>query len=98
MINLLQELGVGSERRTGAPGIYVHERKIAALGLRIRNGRCFHGLSLNVDMDLAPFHDIDTCGFPDLDVTSLQRLGVDADRSVIDDGMVRHLTIQLTQH
>jgi lipoyl(octanoyl) transferase len=63
------------ERRAGAPGVYVNGAKIAALGIRVRQGRAYHGLSLNVDMDLSPFASIDPCGYRDLAVTQLRDLG-----------------------
>lgn len=76
VIDLLGEYGVAGERRHRAPGVYVNGRKIAALGIRIRRGCSYHGLSLNVDMDLAPYADIDPCGFEGLEVTQLADLGV----------------------
>lgn len=76
VIDLLGEYGVTGERREKAPGVYVDGRKVAALGIRIRRGCSYHGLSLNVDMDLAPFADIDPCGFEGLEVTQLKELGV----------------------
>ena len=76
IINLLSEYGIDSEVRKGAPGVYVAERKIAALGLRIRKGCSFHGLSLNIDMDLEPFARIKPCGFEGLEVVQLSQLGV----------------------
>jgi lipoyl(octanoyl) transferase len=72
---------IGSTHRS-APGVYVGEEKIAALGLRIRRGRTFHGLSLNVDMDLEPFERINPCGFAGLKITQLSDLGV---RESLDD-------------
>lgn len=62
-------------RRPGAPGVYVDGAKLAALGIRVRQGRAYHGLSLNVDMDLTPFSAIDPCGYPGLPVTQLASLG-----------------------
>jgi len=76
VIDLLAGYGIAAARRAGAPGVYVDERKIAALGLRVCHGCSYHGLSLNVDMDLAPFAAIDPCGYPGLAVTSLRELGV----------------------
>lgn len=76
VIELLGTYGIDGQRRDKAPGVYVDGRKIAALGIRIRRGCSYHGLSLNVDMDLAPFTDIDPCGFEDLEVTQLRDLGV----------------------
>lgn len=76
VIDLLAAYGVEAHGRPEAPGVYVGNAKIAALGLRIRNGCCFHGLALNVDMDLAPFHAINPCGYPGLEVTQLRDLGI----------------------
>ncbi len=71
VIDLLAECGVAAERRPGAPGVYVQGAKIAALGLKIKNGCSYHGLSLNVAMDLAPFAAINPCGYPGLAVTQM---------------------------
>jgi lipoyl(octanoyl) transferase len=76
VIDLLAERGVVAARRTGAPGVYVGGDKIAALGIRVARGRAFHGLALNVDIDLAPFGAIDPCGYPGLAVTCTRDLGV----------------------
>jgi lipoyl(octanoyl) transferase len=81
VIDLLAGRG---ERRAGAPGVYVNGAKIAALGIRVRQGRAYHGLSLNVDMDLSPFRAIDPCGYPGLEVTQLRALGIDG--SVVSVG------------
>ncbi|MGQ0748902.1 MAG: lipoyl(octanoyl) transferase LipB [Betaproteobacteria bacterium] len=76
VIDLLAEHGVAAHGREDAPGVYVAAAKIAALGLRIRGGCCYHGIALNVDMDLAPFRAIDPCGYPGLDVTQMRDLGI----------------------
>lgn len=76
VIDLLAECGVAAQRRAGAPGVYADGAKVAALGLRVSRGRCYHGMALNVDMDLAPFSAIDPCGFPGLRVTQTRDLGV----------------------
>ena len=76
IIDLLASYHVAAYARAGAPGVYVDQAKIAALGLRIRKGCCYHGLSLNVDMDLEPFSRIDPCGYRGLAVTQLRDLGV----------------------
>jgi len=76
VIDLALEFGISAARREDAPGVYVEGAKIAALGLRIRRGSSYHGLSLNVNMDLAPFRAIDPCGHIGLDVTQLRDLGV----------------------
>ena len=73
--SVIDVLGAGAERRAGDPGVYVDGAKVAALGIRVSRGRAYHGLSLNVDMDLAPFSAIDPCGFPGLRVTQTRDLG-----------------------
>ncbi len=77
VIRYLGEIGVEAEARRDAPGVYVQGRKIAALGLRVRKGCSYHGLSFNVDMDLLPFSAINPCGYAGLEVTSLKALGYD---------------------
>jgi lipoyl(octanoyl) transferase len=74
VIDLLAGLDIAAERRPGAPGVYVAGAKIAALGLRVRRGCCYHGLSLNVAMDLAPFARINPCGYAGLAVTQVRDL------------------------
>jgi len=64
-----------AERKPGAPGVYVDGAKVAALGIRVVRGRAYHGLALNVDMDLSPFSAIDPCGYPGLRVTQMKDLG-----------------------
>jgi lipoyl(octanoyl) transferase len=76
VIDLLAEHGVRGGRRAGAPGVYVGTAKVAALGLRVSHGRAYHGLALNVDMDLTPFEAIDPCGYPGLAVTQTRDLGI----------------------
>ncbi len=76
VINLLSDYSIHAQRRSKAPGVYVDDRKIAALGLRVRKGCSFHGLSLNVDMDLAPFSMINPCGIRGLEVTRMSDLGI----------------------
>ena len=80
--------------RRDAPGVYVNGAKIAALGLRVRRGCSYHGLALNIDVDLAPFAGIDPCGFPGLEVTSTAALGVDVARDVLVAGLVQALRVQ----
>ena len=77
LLNGRGERGAGrAERVVGAPGVYVDGAKIAALGIRVSRGCAFHGLSLNVDMDLAPFSAIDPCGYPGMQVTQTRDLGM----------------------
>jgi lipoyl(octanoyl) transferase len=68
----------GAVRRPGAPGVYVDGAKVAALGIRVTRGRAYHGVALNVDMDLGPFSAIDPCGYPGLRVTQTRELGISA--------------------
>ena len=83
VIELLRDHRIEANGREGAPGVYVAGAKIAALGLRVRNGCCYHGLSLNVDMDLNPFGTINPCGYPGMKVTQLRELGVRDSADVI---------------
>ncbi|MDO9618571.1 MAG: lipoyl(octanoyl) transferase LipB [Pseudomonas sp.] len=74
LIDLLASYGVSANAKPDAPGVYVDGAKIASLGLRIRNGRSFHGLALNVDMDLQPFQRINPCGYAGMAMTQLADL------------------------
>lgn len=91
VIDLLGQYGIHSTRRVAAPGVYVGDAKIAALGLRIKRACSYHGLALNVDMDLSPFHAIDPCGYPGLAVTQLRDLGVDESVDRVTDRLASHL-------
>jgi lipoyl(octanoyl) transferase len=73
---VIELVGTGAARRPGAPGVYVDGAKLAALGIRVMRGRAYHGLALNVDMDLTPFSAIDPCGYPGLAVTQTRDLGL----------------------
>jgi lipoyl(octanoyl) transferase len=75
--SVIDALGGRGERVPGAPGIYVDGAKVAALGIRVSRGRAYHGLALNVDMDLSPFAAIDPCGYPGLKVTQTRDLGIE---------------------
>ena len=70
--SLLKEYSIDSEFIDGAPGVYVNEKKIASIGLRISKGKTYHGISLNVDMDLSPFLQINPCGYEGLKVTQIK--------------------------
>ncbi len=74
IIRVLASYDIEGRRRDGAPGVYVEGAKIAALGLRVRRGRSFHGLAFNIDMDLEPFSRINPCGYQGLAVTQLSGL------------------------
>lgn len=94
-IALLAQRGVSAAARRDAPGVYVAEAKIASIGLRVRHGRSFHGLSLNVAMDLEPFGRINPCGYPGLAVTQLEDLGIDEDLPHLGEDLSRHLAHSL---
>ena len=101
MIDFLGEHGVAAERLDGAPGVYIKRQgivaKIGALGLRIRKSRCYHGLSLNVDMDLSPFNAINPCGYAGMAVTQTRDLGVPLTPAQAGEALVAHLNRQLEQ-
>jgi len=93
--SVIDLLGGRGERRAGAPGVYVSGAKIAALGIRVSRGRSYHGLALNVDMDLSPFGAIDPCGYPGLQVTQMKDHGFSLSRdllaSKLKDCLIRNI-------
>lgn len=95
LIEVLDGCGIRGVRRAGMPGVYVGEAKIAAIGLRVARGCTYHGVALNVDMDLEPFTRIDPCGYPGLAATSLAALGagdkIDAVQQRLGDAISRCL-------
>ena len=96
VIDLLHEYGIDARGDVSAPGVYVGAAKIAALGLRIRRGCCYHGLALNVDMDLSPFHAINPCGYAGLEVTHMRALGIPDSLEQVSARLITHLTRQLS--
>jgi len=74
LIELLSSYDITAHTLKGAPGVYVNDSKIAALGLKVKHGRTYHGLSLNIDMDLSPYNLINPCGYSDLKVTQMRNL------------------------
>ena len=95
VIKLLAEYGFDAQARSDAPGVYVDNAKIAALGLRIARGRSYHGLSLNVDMDLSPFQRINPCGHPDMAITQCRELGIKDPLPIISDRLCALLASEL---
>lgn len=93
VIAVLAEDHIPAIARNDAPGVYVAERKIASLGLRLKNGCCYHGLSLNVDMDLSPFNAIDPCGFQGMEVTQMCDLAATTDYDKLATSLLRHLAL-----
>jgi len=98
VIDTLAQYRVSAQRKDGAPGIYVNGAKIAALGLRVRSAGCYHGVALNVDMDLGPFLAIDPCGYPGLAVTQTRDLGIGAPADELATLLAAELTRLLAQH
>ncbi len=98
-IDCLAVYNVDAARRPGAPGVYVDGAKVAALGLRVRRGGCYHGIALNVDMDLAPFSAIDPCGYPGLAVTQTRALGIRADVEAMGEALALRIAERIeTEH
>ena len=95
VIGLLAGYGIEAEARADAPGVYVAGAKIASLGLRVRRGCSYHGLSLNVDMDLTPFLRINPCGHPGLAVTQLADLGGPKDLRLVGDALAGEIARRL---
>jgi len=98
VIDTLAQYRVSAQRKDGAPGIYVNGAKIAALGLRVRSTGCYHGVALNVDMDLTPFLAIDPCGYPGLAVTQTRDLGIGAPAGELGTLLAAQMTRLLAQH
>jgi lipoyl(octanoyl) transferase len=99
VIDTLDHWNIHAVRRDGAPGVYVNDAKVAALGIRVRRGCTFHGLAFNVDMDLAPYHRINPCGYAGLQVTSMLDLGgpssLDAVKPVLLEALAAQFGLQL---
>ena len=91
IVDLADERGIVAVARKDAPGVYVDGRKIASVGLRVRRGASFHGMALNIDVDMEPFSRINPCGFAGLEVTDLKTLGVDSGRGAIQSAVQAHL-------
>ncbi|MDT8363584.1 MAG: lipoyl(octanoyl) transferase LipB [Nitrosomonas sp.] len=95
VIDLLRIYAVHAQSRVDAPGVYVGDAKIASLGLRIRRGACYHGIALNVAMDLSPFNAINPCGFPGLRITQTSELGIAAPIDILEKKLVENFLVQL---
>lgn len=97
IIEVLDRHGVQAAARADAPGVYVGEAKIAALGLRVKRGFSYHGLSFNIDMDLQPFSRINPCGYRGMPVTQARDLGIDADFDTLSSELIDTL-VRRTGH
>lgn len=91
VVDLAADNEIEAASRCDAPGVYVEGVKLASVGLRIRRGASFHGMALNVDVDLEPFSRINPCGFQGLEVTDLKRLGAEHDLDNVRNALLPHL-------
>jgi lipoyl(octanoyl) transferase len=98
VIAVLAKHGVTAAGRDDAPGVYVNDAKIASVGLKIRNGCCYHGLAFNVEMDLTPFSYINPCGYAGLRVTQAREQGVAAPLAELEQHLAQQLISRLQQH
>ncbi len=96
VIEFLATYKISGKMREGAPGVYVGGAKLAAIGIRIRGGRSYHGFCINVDMDLSPFDSIDPCGYVDLRVTQLKDLGIEIGTQQVSESIIKRLTANLS--
>jgi lipoyl(octanoyl) transferase len=92
IIDLLKQFGIHAQGKENAPGVYVNDAKIAALGLRIKKNKSYHGLSLNLNMDLTPFQFINPCGYAGMAVTQLKDLKPGLDQSTVKSDLIAHLS------
>lgn len=97
VIRCLTDYGIEAVGDRNAPGVYVEGRKVASIGLRVRRNCTYHGLALNVAMDLEPFHRINPCGYQGLEVTQLADLGVDRPLEAVAEDLERALLAELAQ-
>jgi lipoyl(octanoyl) transferase len=91
VVDLAAQYDIEAKSRADAPGVYVEGRKIASVGLRVRRWCSYHGMALNVDMDLEPYARINTCGYADLEVTDLRKVGIENDLSAVARDLQPHL-------
>ena len=97
IIAVLADFNIKAVARADAPGVYVDHAKIAALGLRVKNGACYHGVSFNIDMDLSPFARINPCGFAGMAVTDCRQLGIEISMAEAKTAFSEALTAQLAK-
>jgi len=95
VVDLAADYDVDAAARADAPGVYVDGKKLASVGLRIRRGASFHGMALNVDVDLEPFSRINPCGYKELEMTDMHRLGIDLQLEATSEKILPHLLRRL---
>jgi lipoyl(octanoyl) transferase len=91
VVDLAHDYGIEAAARADAPGVYVEGAKLASVGLRIRRGASFHGMALNVNVDIEPFSRINPCGFSNLEITDFSRLGAESELIRVRDALLPHL-------
>lgn len=95
VVDLMGDFGIEASARPDAPGVYVEGRKLASVGLRVRRGASYHGMALNVDVDLEPFTRINPCGFQGLETVDMKRLGAESDLAAVAKRLQRYLLPRL---
>ena len=95
VVDVAADLNIEAAARPDAPGVYVEGRKLASVGLRVRRGASYHGMALNIDVDLEPFSRINPCGYEGLELTDLRRLGIDESMVQVTDRVREHLLAHL---
>jgi lipoyl(octanoyl) transferase len=98
VINILAAYGITASGREDAPGVYAGDAKIAALGLKIKRSCCYHGLALNIDMDLTPYHFINPCGYAGLRVTQVKDFGINTPLAQFEQLLAGQLPALLAEH
>jgi lipoyl(octanoyl) transferase len=96
VVELMSDFGIAATARPDAPGVYVDGRKLASVGLRVRRGASYHGMALNVDVDLEPFTRINPCGFQGLETVDMKRLGIATDPAAVAKRLREHLLPRLS--
>lgn len=95
VINMLDHYAILAERKKGAPGVYIDGKKIAALGIRVSKGCSYHGLAINIDMDLSPYANINPCGYSDLQIIQMKNFGIDDNLQQVGEVLLVQLLQQL---
>ena len=98
IIEFLSQFNISSNQQDGAPGIFVKLKKIASIGLRVRNNQTYHGISINNNMDLSPFNLIDPCGYKNLQMTQLKDLGIILDNKDVADKIINIIKRKLMEY
>ena len=98
VVDLVADYGIDATARADAPGVYVEDKKLASVGLRIRRGASFHGMALNVDVELEPFSRINPCGYKELEMTDMHRLGIDLQLERTSEKILPHFHRHLPQY